>query len=86
MEPEATEAEDLVEAWRGVLDASTVAWLDQRAARLAEEVALSILLAAWHEDDVILEDVDVDDEIVLGRLVVAMAIITKARPVRIEIG
>ena len=82
IEPDITEVADLIAAWHGVLDGATIAWLDQQSATLAERVALSALIDAWHDDD---QHSDIDpDELLLGRLVVAMAIVTKVRPVRIE--
>lgn len=80
---EVAEASDLLAGWRGVLDPATVAWLDQRAAQVADDVPLSTLVAAWNEDHEELDDVD-PDQLLLGRLVVAMALVAKDRPVRIE--
>jgi hypothetical protein len=59
----------------GTIDPSTVAWVDQRAARLTERTSLNALLAAWNQDGSI-SDVDLE-ELLLGRLVVATAIVAK---------
>ena len=80
---EVAEAWALLSEWGGMLDAATVAWLDQRAAQVADDVPLSTLVAAWNEDHEELDDVD-PDQLLLGRLVVAMALVAKDRPVRIE--
>ena len=78
------EARDFVEACAGAIDASTVAWVDQRAARLTERASLGALLAAWDQDGA-MSDVDME-ELFLGRLVVATAIVAKLMPTRIEAG
>lgn len=80
---EVAAAADMLAAWCGVLDAATIARLDQRAAQVAEDVPLSRLVEAWNEDTDADHDVDPDD-VLLGRLVVAIALVAKARPARIE--
>jgi hypothetical protein len=75
------EAQDFLEACRGTVDASTVAWVDQKAAGLAERASLSALLAAWNQDGAI-RAID-REELLLGRLVVATAIVAKVMPTRI---
>jgi hypothetical protein len=76
------EARDFLAARRRTVDASTVAWVDQKAARLTERASLSALVAAWNQDGAI-RDID-REELLLGRLVVATAIVAKVMPARIE--
>ncbi len=55
-------------------------------ARLKPDTSRLLFAAAWNEDGEAHDDDVNPDDVLLGRLVVATAIVAKARPVRIEAG
>src|SRR5690348_18407948 len=75
-----TQASAFVASQRGRVDAATLSWVDQAAARLADGASLATLVDVWHHEPE-LEPVGLDEEQdeLIARLVTAIAIVAKVR-------
>ncbi|HEY7138320.1 MAG TPA: hypothetical protein VIB48_24910 [Acidimicrobiia bacterium] len=74
------QADAFIATQRGRLDAATVSWVDQAAARLAAGRSLATLVDAWHhEPEIEPAGIDEEEDELLARLVTAIAIVAKVR-------